>query len=96
MGKYQDTLFLLLKFLGDVNMDATVESEETTCKLAKGTAPATDQIGFQQGILKAQNNCLTHYILAFCRPESGNFLKDSLSRKLQLASIHCVLVIEDM
>ena len=24
------------------NMDATVESEETTCKLAKGTAAATD------------------------------------------------------
>ena len=27
---------------GEVNMDATVESEETTCRLAKGTAAATD------------------------------------------------------
>ena len=27
---------------GEVNMDATVESEETTCKLPKGKAAATD------------------------------------------------------
>ena len=30
------------QFPGEVNMNVTVDSEETTCKLAKGTAAATD------------------------------------------------------
>ena len=59
---------------GEVNMNVTVDSEETTCKLAKGTAAATDPADLPDripagGILEAQQNYLTDNILAFCQPE---------------------------
>ena len=49
------------QFPGEVNMNVTVDSEETTCKLAKGTAAATDPADLPDripagGILEAQQN----------------------------------------
>ena len=55
-------------------MNVMVDSEETTCKLAKGTAAATDPSDLPDripagGILEAQQNYLADNILAFCQPE---------------------------
>ena len=55
-------------------MNVTVDSEETTWKLAKGTAAATDPADLPDripagGILEVQQNFLTDNILAFRQPE---------------------------
>ena len=72
-------------------MNVTVDSEETTCKLAKGTAAATDPANLPdripaEGILEAQQNYLTDNILAFCQaelPQEFSFM-DTMCRILRI------------
>ena len=51
-------------------MMATLDSDQTTFKLAQGTAAATDPVDLPDripagGILEVRHNYLTHNILAF-------------------------------